>query len=357
MSVRRFPSRAKERKFRARVDKNTSLTFIEKDSGIQCILKKDLTEYDVHIFPSEAPVTGDYLKKDIDPFEVTLADIQILEKEVFPIVIAIQEIFGEDKVPQLGKIRLAVGSNEIDYVTIDESEFDQYDFYPSIQGLVEFLKSNRKGVIGFCDREYQPEKGNLVFFTSIIKNPDKNIKMIELKIVSSLHQRGLYMQKYHQYYGLQLYVNIKADEIDDDFLELLKTINVDWELLFLRRDLSLQDWTEIECERNSINLKSYIRSRYDALGYFDVNSIIRLVIKNDLSFKIADRIADLLNRAKIHREGGLPKERGENLNKAEIAAAAQLACAYFGENKNTLVFDKDVAVKDIEKFVNELIKI
>ena len=75
-----------------------------------------------------------------------------------------------------------------------------------------------------------------------------------------------------------------------------------------------------------------------------------------MSFKIADRIADLLNRAKIHREGGLPKERGENLNKAEIAAAAQLACAYFGE-KVTLIFDKDVAVKDIEKFANELIKI
>ncbi len=356
MSVRRFPSRINERKFRAKIDKNTSLTFIEKDSGIQCIIKKDLTEYDVHIFPSEAPVTSDYLKKDIDPFEITLADIQILEKEIFPIVIAIQEIFGEDKVPQLGKIRLAVGSNETDYVTIDETEFDELEFTPSIQGLVEFLKINRKGVIGFVDREYQPEKGNLIFFDSIIKNPDKNIKMIELKILTSLHQRGLYMQQNHQYYGLQLYINIKCDEIDDFFLELLKTLNIDWELLFLRRDLSLQNWTEIECERNSINLKSYIRSKYDALGYFDVNSIIRLVIKNDLSFKIADRIADLLNRSKIQREGGLPKERGENLNKAEIAAAAQLACAYFGE-KGELVFDKDINVKDIEKFSDELIKI
>jgi hypothetical protein len=165
------------------------------------------------------------------------------------------------------------------------------------------------------------------------------------------------MQQYHQYYGLQLYINIKCDEIDDLFLELLKTLNVDWELLFLRRDLSMQNWTEIECERNSINLKSYIRFKYDALGYFDINSIIRLVIKNDLSFKIADRIADLLNRAKIQREGGLPKEHGENLNKAEIAAAAKLACAYFGENQNQLVFDKDVDVKEIEKFSNELIKI
>ncbi|MCP4762648.1 MAG: hypothetical protein GY870_12785 [archaeon] len=273
---------------------------------------------------------------------------------------AISEVFGEDKNLSLDAVCIAVGSGEEDYITIDESDLLSMDVDPSLHGLLDFIKNNKEGIIGFCDRIYQPEKGNLVFFESKLRNPDKNIKSIQLSIISSLHQRGLFMQQYHTYYGLQLYVTIKCDEITDTFLSFLKAMEIDWELLFLRRDLSIADWTEIECERISINLKGYFRAKYEALGFFDINNITRLVVRNQLSFKIANKIAEMLNKSKMMKDQGLISSSGdkkEPLNKAEIAAAAQLACAYFGESKMELKFDKDISVKDIQHFEEELIKL
>ena len=55
-------------KFRAIVDKNTSLTMYQRDGGLFLIIKKDLIEYDMNVFASEAPIINQYLKSP-DPFE------------------------------------------------------------------------------------------------------------------------------------------------------------------------------------------------------------------------------------------------------------------------------------------------
>ncbi|MHA1821616.1 MAG: hypothetical protein ACTSU2_02290 [Promethearchaeota archaeon] len=343
-------------KFKVKIDNTRSMTFYQRDSGIDCVIKKDLLEYDTYITASEGPITNEFLKSP-DSFETTLADIKIFQKEIVPITMAISSVFGEDKYMSLDSIRIAIGSNENDYVTIDENDLYAMDIEPSLGGLLEFIQNNKEGIVGFCDRLYQPEKGNVIFFESRIKNPDNNIKSIEIRIISSLQQRGLYMQQNHKYYVLQLYTIIRAVDLSESFLDFLKSLNIEWEVLFLRRDLGLSNWIETECERSAMNLKAYIRSKYDALGYFDVNNISRLVVRNQLSFKIADRIADLLNKEKMLRyQGYIAGDKTEALNKAEIAAAAKLACAYFGY-KGELKFDKDVNPVDVERYSQELIKI
>ena len=54
-----------------------------------------------------------------------------------------------------------------------------------------------------------------------LHNPAKKISSIELKIISSLQQRGLYMQKNMKYAGLQLYTIIKAESLTDELLDFL----------------------------------------------------------------------------------------------------------------------------------------
>jgi hypothetical protein len=345
-------------KFRAKIDKFTSILFYQRDANIYCVIKKDLLDYETSVSASEFPISVEFLKTP-DAHETTLADINIFEKEIMPITVGISQIFGEDKILSLDAVRLAVGSNENDYITVDETDLAAMDVEPSLQGLLDFIKGHREGIIGFCDRSFQPERFNVIFFESKLRNPDKNIKSIQITILSSLQQRGLYMQEHHRYNGLQLYVTIKFDEIDDQFLDFLKSIEIDWEILFLRRDLALDDWTEIECERNSINLKGYIKVKYETLGFFDINNITRLVVRNQLDFKIADKIADILNKSKLLREEGLipgTPDKKEPLSKAEIAAAAQLACAYF-QHKVELKLDKDVLPDEVHRYQQELIKL
>lgn len=351
-------SRKKGHKFHAKLDDTTSISFYQKEVGTYCIIKKDLIDYDVYIAPSDAPITHDIFSQP-NPYENTVADISIFENEILPIVEAVHDQFGEDKFLSLDKIALAVGSSENDYVTIDETDLLDLDVEPSLQGLIDFIHGHEDGVTGFCERKFQPEKGTQIFFESSLRNPDKNIKSIDISIISSLHQRGLYLQKHHQYYGLQLYIVIKCDKINDAFLELLTNLEIDWELLFLRRDLSLADWTEIECERRSFNLKGYLKSKYSSLGFFDINNITRLVVRNQLSFKVAKKIADLLNNAKLLREQGFVSgEKNEPLNKAEIAAAAELALAYYGHSEEIkLQYDRDVSVEEVQHYMEELIKI
>ncbi|GAI02195.1 unnamed protein product, partial [marine sediment metagenome] len=88
---------------------------------------------------------------------------------------------------------------------------------------------------------------------------------------------------------------------DNLLFELLKELNIDWEVIFFRRKLAIHDWTEIECENNSENLKSFLRAKFDTLNYFDVNNIIRLIVKNQLPFKVANKMASLLYKMKNER--------------------------------------------------------
>ncbi|MBY9010192.1 MAG: hypothetical protein KGD74_10040, partial [Candidatus Lokiarchaeota archaeon] len=202
----------------------------------------------------------------------------------------------------------------------------------------------------------------------------------------SMQQRGYFLQQEHKYYGLQLFIIIESRKPNSNkLLEFLKELGIDWELIFLRRRLAIHDWTEIECQANSDNLKSYLRVKYDTLNYFDINNMIRLIVHNELSFNVADKMGSLLYKMKSERSlqlkekknyGGKNYEeffqngsatRRENyddpvqsvdeysltLKKAEIAAAAKIACAYLGVPQQ-IEFDKDISDAEILKYQDEL---
>lgn len=349
-------------KFRAVLDENTAITFYNKKSGKStCILRRDLAKnYDIDIEASEAPALNKILSNQDSPvpFESTMCDFNILEEEVFPINDAIKHVFGLEKDLDLHKIRLAVGGSKEDYVTIEEKDLIQYDVKPTLTGLMNFVHDNKESVIGFLDRDYIQEEGNIIYLSCGKKNLSENILSVKLKILASMQQRGYFLQQEHKYYGVQLYLIVQSRKPHDDkLLELLKELEIDWELIFFRRRLSIHDWTEIECNQNAENLKNFLRSKYDTLNYFDVNNITRLVVKNELPFPIADKAASLLYQMKAERAAKLDEDTYSiTLKKAEIAAASKLACAFLGETEKLeqLEFDRDVSVAEILKYEEEL---
>jgi len=141
------------------------------------------------------------------------------------------------------------------------------------------------------------------------------------------------------------------------------------------------NWTEIECDIDSDNLKKYLRAKFQTLNYFDINNIIRIIVKNQLPFNVADKMSSLLYKMKTERSNQLSDstydandesyfepqrrnvhsdERSQTVNgytltlkKAEIAAAANIACAYLGIQKE-IEFDKDILNSEILKYQDEL---
>ncbi|MFX1260137.1 MAG: hypothetical protein ACFFAN_19990 [Promethearchaeota archaeon] len=359
MRRRRIRSNGTESKynerFRAVINDNTSLSISNKDNRSFCIIRKDLAkEYEIEVQASEAPILNKILT-DPDPYESSLAEVKILEEEVFPVNEAIKKVFGNDKDLNLFSIKLAIGGSKNDYVTIDEKDLIKYDVKPTLSGLMDFIKENNESILGFLDREYINEEGNVIYLNCGKKSVSDNIFSIKVKILASMQQRGFFLQQEHTYYGLQLYIVIESRKSDDDKLfELLKELEIDWELIFFRRRLAIHDWTEIECERNSENLKNYLRSKYEILNYFDVNNITRLVIKNQLPFIVADKMASLLYQMKTDRAIQFQEDGYSiTLKKAEIAAAARLACAYLGIHTK-IVFDRDISMQEILKYEEEL---
>ncbi|MHA1339410.1 MAG: hypothetical protein ACTSRZ_04700 [Promethearchaeota archaeon] len=358
MTIQRFRrfNRSPVKTIYAQIDKNTSLSIFDKGSNFYCVIKKDLVEYNSEEMASPVPITHG-INPDPEPFEIIIEDIAVFKKEIVPVVTAIKQQFGDDKIFELNRIRLAIGKSYDDFITIDESDLSSMEVEPSISGLIKFLDNNKEGVIGFCNREFQPERGNVIFFESNIRNPHQEIKLINIYILSSIQQRGLFMQKEHKFYGIQLYITIKCNNINNELLKLLKKLGIEWELIFLRRDLAISNWTEIECEHRAFNLRGYLKNKYPELGFFDINNITRLVVNNNLTFKVADKIGEVLNKVKIQREQGeFPGLKSEKLKKEEIVAAAEIALAYFGETlAKPLKLDKDVKIEDVAYFKELLI--
>jgi len=305
-----------------------------------------------------------------EPYESSIADLKILEEEVFPINDAFQKVFGAEKELKLNSIKLAIGSNYNDYVTIGENDLIKYDIKPTLSGLRDFINENKEGILGFLDCEYISEEGNVIYINCGKKNVSENIFSIKILILASMQQRGFFLQQEHKYYGLQLYIIVESRKPNDNKLfELLKELDIDWELMYFRRKLAIHDWTEVECEKNSENLKSYIRAKYETLNYFDVNNIIRIAVKNQLPFKVADKMASLLytmknerviqfqdhkSQEKLYQEDHVQQdEYSITLKKAEVAAAARLACAYLGIHKKIKI-DRDISMDEILRYEEEL---
>lgn len=376
-------------KFRACVNDNTSLSMYKKRERFYCIIRKDLSKpYDVEVDASEAPIINK-LTKEPEPYEITIADLKILDDEVFPINETIKNVFGSEKELKLKVIKLAIGGSISDYVTIELSDLIKFEVKPTLTGLMEFIEENNDSILGFLNAKYINDEGNVIYLNCGRDNLSDNILSIKLKILASMQQRGLFLQQEHKYYGLQLYLTISSREQDDDkFLEFLKEIGIDWELIFFRRRLAIHDWIQIECEKDSENLKGFLRAKYNTLNYFDVNNIIRVVIKNQLPFNVADKMASLLSNMKSERsiqiqeskfkKGSIGRRTAANINyvnqsspqesetqgdeysvtlkKAEIAAAAKLACAYLGIQMD-MEFDRDIPIAEILKYQDELTNI
>ena len=348
------------------IDDNNSVSFYNKKKRSTCVIRRDLAKmYEIEVEASEAPVLNKILS-DPEPYESSMAEVKILEEEIFPINDAFQSVFGTDEEFKLNSIKLAIGSNYNDYVTIGESDLIRFDVKPTLTGLNRFIEENKESILGFLDCEYISEEGNVFYLNCSKKNVSENIFSIKVLILASMQQRGFFLQQEHKYYGLQLYVVIESRIPNDNkLLEFLKELGFDWELIFFRRKLAIHDWTEIECEKNSENLKSFLRAKYETLNYFDVNNILRLVVKNQLPFKVADKMASLLYTMKTERvsqsndrryqeeDQSQQDEYSITLKKAEVAASAKLACAYLGIKKK-ITFDRDISIEEISKYEEEL---
>jgi len=375
-------------KFRAVVDGSTSLSMYNEKRRSICIIRKNLAkDYEIEVDASEAPVLNKMLNEP-EPYESSIADLKILEEEVFPLIESFKNVFGEEKDLKLNSMKLAIGGSYTDYVTIRETDLTKYDVKPTLSGLRDFVKENDDSILGFLDSDYISEEGNVIYLSCGKKNVTDNIYSLKIKVLASMQQRGYFLQQEHKYYGLQLFIIIESRKPDDDkVFEFLKELNIDWELIFFRRRLAIHDWTEIECEINSENLKSFLRVKFDTLNYFDINNIIRLIVKNQLSFKVADKMASLLYKMKSERAIQMQERKFDKskypddifldetiqkrnypgnddkiqtideysltLKKAEIAAAAKIACAYLGVQKD-IKFDRDIPVADVIKYQEEL---
>jgi len=390
MGKRKLKSKGSEEKFteqfRAVIDSSTTLSMYNEKRRATCVVRKNLAkDYDIDVDASEAPVLNK-ISENPQPFESSMAHLKILEEEVFPLIDAFKTVFGEEKELKLRSIKLAVGGSKTDYVSIREKDLIRYDVKPTLTGLKSFIQENKDSILGFLDSEYVSEEGNVIYLRCEKRDVSDDIYSIKIKILASMQQRGYFLQQEHKYYGLQLFIIIESKKPNSNkLLEFLKELGIDWELVFFRRRLAIHDWTEIECEANSDNLKSYLRVKYDTLNYFDINNMIRLIINNELSFNVADKMGSLLYKMKSERSfqlrekknyGGMNYEesfqnRGTSrrdhyddpvqsvdeysltLKKAEIAAAAKIACAYLGVPQQ-IAFDKDISDAEILKYQDEL---
>jgi len=380
MGRRKLKSKGSEdrftEEFRAVIDNSTSLSMYNEKRRSVCVIRKNLAkDYEIEVDSSEAPVLNKFLEKP-QPFESSMAHLNILEDEIFPLIDAFKNTFGAEKELKLRSIKLAVGGSNTDYVTIREKDLIKYDVKPTLSGLRDFIKENKDSILGFLNSEYVSEEGNVIYLKCDKRDVSDNIYSVKIVILASMQQRGYFLQQEHKYYGLQLFIIIESKIPNDDkLLGFMKELGIDWELIFFRRRLAIHDWTEIECQADSDNLKSFLRVKYDTLNYFDINNIIRLIDKNKLPFNIADKMGSLLFKMKSERSIQLQDKTNYNnveydetinggslhsideysltLKKAEIAAAAKIACAYLGFHKQIKV-DRDISDAEILKYQDEL---
>ena len=380
MGRRKLKSKGSEdtftEEFRAVIDNSTSLSMYNEKRRSVCVIRKNLAkDYEIEVDSSEAPVLNKFLEKP-QPFESSMAHLNILEEEIFPLIDAFKNTFGAEKELKLRSIKLAVGGSNTDYVTIREKDLIKYDVKPTLSGLRDFIKENKDSILGFLNSEYVSEEGNVIYLKCDKRDVSDNIYSVKIVVLASMQQRGYFLQQEHKYYGLQLFIIIESKIPNDDkLLGFMKELGIDWELIFFRRRLAIHDWTEIECQADSDNLKSFLRVKYDTLNYFDINNIIRLIDKNKLPFNIADKMGSLLFKMKSERSIQLQDKTNYNnveydetinsgslhsideysltLKKAEIAAAAKIACAYLGFHKQIKV-DRDISDAEILKYQDEL---
>ncbi|MFX1297969.1 MAG: hypothetical protein ACFFD2_24360 [Promethearchaeota archaeon] len=342
----------KLKEFRAVLNEHTSLVIAEKRNKIQVVVKKELLEYNLDTIASEAPVKNYLVGGEILPFEYVVAERGILEEEIFNVNQIIKDLFGIKYNLRLKALRLCIGSDENNYLTIDENDLKEVNLTPTIEGLKSFIQTNNKSVFGFTVRHYNSKKGNLVFFDCELTHPVFDLRSIKIQILANLSQRGLYMQKHHRGYGLHLYYILEISKFSDMIIRFFNELKIPIEMIYLKRKSSIQNWRAIECELDEKNLKNYLQFQYTSLRHSDVDHIVSIVRQNKFNFDLANMMADLLNRLiheRVEIEGGL-----YILEQEDIAAAAKLVVNYFGFNEENLSLPPNLDLNIIKKSIDKL---
>ena len=318
---------------------------------IQVVLKKELLDYNIDVVASEAPVKNSIIKGEIIPYEYVIAEIAILEQELFKLNECVKKVFGTKFEIKISSIRLCVG-NEDNYHTVDESDLKEVNIDPTINGLKKFIDTSKKRVFGFTIRNYDTKQGNLIFCEADLLRPVFDLYSLKIKILTNLSQRGLYMQQHHLGYGLHLYYIFTLSKFSDNLVHFFNELGIPIELIYLKRKSSVQNWRALECELDEKNLKNYLQFNYTSLSHSDVEQIVTIITANKFDFEIANMMADLLNRLKLERvevEDGLFL-----LEQEDIAAAATVATNYFGFKVEKLSLPSNLDVNSVKKSMEEL---
>jgi hypothetical protein len=345
----------KIKEFRAVINDNTSLFAMEKRNMIQIIVKKELTDYELNIIASEAPIKNFLPAGELLPYEYIVAEKEIIEKELFPFNDAIRKVFGNLYDLKLNSIRLCVGTED-DYLTIDESDLKEVNINPTLNGLKEFMQVNKKSIYGFTIRYNDVKKGNLVFCECDLNRPildkENGIQSIKISILANLSQRGLYMQQHYTGFGMHLYYIFKINKFSDQLIDFFNELKIPIEMIYLKRKSSIQNWCAIECELDEKNLKDYLQFQYTSLSHSDVEQIVSIVRENKFNFEVARMIGDLLNRMKQDRVE--VEDRLFSLEQEDIAAATKLVINYFGINEQNLSLPSNLNFNSIKKSIEKL---
>ncbi|MHA1594427.1 MAG: hypothetical protein ACTSXJ_03195 [Candidatus Baldrarchaeia archaeon] len=348
---RRIYTFSEGKAFHAMINENTSLMVMKRSSKTIFILKKDLLKYKFDVFATEAPIVN--LMGGEEPWESMIISSEVLEKEIFPISDNLVELTNHKGI-QLKFIRLCIGANMRDFVTIDESDLVDQGVSPTLEGLKEFFVSHKDMIVGLTVRRYDGRQGNLIFLEAEAKFPVKEISTFKVLILSSLAQRGIYSMKHHVPFGVHAYVIIDCTEITGLVIKLLSKLGVDWSTLILRRSQAIGDWIKVECTLNKNNLRSFLHRKYTSLTDIDIKEIVRFATKNGGSIEAALIMAEIINRQR-RRE----YSRGELLVDrrvlVDIAAAASLAADLCGvEEVDTSIWQVDQ--EEVERRKKEFLR-
>jgi len=91
--------------FRAVIDDNTSLNMYNEKKRSICVIRKNLAkDYEVEVDASEAPIMNKMLR-DPEPYESSIAEVKILEQEIFPLNDAFKNVFGTEEELKLNSIK------------------------------------------------------------------------------------------------------------------------------------------------------------------------------------------------------------------------------------------------------------
>lgn len=325
-------------KFRVSVGKNVTLSYLNRENGIYLIIKKDLSDIKSEIYPSEAPILNSFMKIP-EPFEFITVDKDVIKKEIEPINTALKIAFGDIREFQIDTIQLVVGSGDDNYFTINQEDLDKYNIIPTISGVITYTDNHNETIVGIANSRFEPEKGNIIFFDALCREPQVDVASVNLKILSSVQQRGLSMQKKQSLNIIDLYLTIKTRIINEPLLDFLRQLDIDLDVVQMLRSLTLDSWIEHEAEQNESNLKGFLVKNYPELSFAEVRMIVDLRNDNNFEFQTVLKIAELLSALREERRLVSNKYEEYPFTKEEIVTAAKTALAYFRIRKEVIYPD------------------